>query len=141
MGVSIGMVDIEDAKKRVSGYIKELVEKGTESIMELDCDDYRDSMLVLLVLREMHSELLEKKIFPVVRVTTGMSQVDAIETALLMKSFAIATEQLQKFHPKIKLVDLRATINSEAIDSFKGKTREEISQELKDSFPETKKMI
>lgn len=141
MGVNVSIMDIEDAKKRVSEYIGQLVQKSSEAVIELECEDYRDTMLVMMVLRELHPELLEKKIFPVVRLTTGMNQIDAIETALLMKGFALATEKLQKFHPKIKLVDLRATINNEALDSFKGKTREEISQELKDSFPETKKMI
>jgi hypothetical protein len=61
-----------------------------------------------------------------------------MEIALLIKSFAIATEMLQKFHPKISLANLRETINESALDSFKGKSKEEIAEELKKTFPEAK---
>lgn len=138
MGIGVDILDLNKVRETLRSYLKDTIDKGGDALVEIAAEDFRDVFVVMLVIREMHLELLSKKITPVIRLDTGMKPIDAIETALLMKSFAIATEKLQKFHPKIKLADLRATINEEALDTFKGKSKQEVVEELKKAYPEAK---
>jgi len=137
MGLGVDILDIGKVKEKLRSYLQEAIEKGGDALAEIECEDYRDSFVVMLVLREMHLELLSKKITPIIKLQNPVNQIaEALEAAMVMKAFALATEKLQKFHPKIKLADLRSALTEEALDSFRGRTKEDIAEELKKAFPE-----
>lgn len=141
MGVQIDVMDVGKVKTQLQEYLQVIVDQGGDAVAEIECDELRDSYIVMLVLREMHLELLSKKITPVVKLRQKRDTQEALEAAMIMKAFAIATEKLQKFSPETDLKTLREQLAEQALDSFKGKTMSAVIDELQKAFPEFERLI
>lgn len=141
MGIQIDVMDVGKVRTQLREYIQQVIDKGGDAVAEINCDDVRDSYIVMLVLREMHLELLSKKITPVIKLEQSMKVADALEAAMVMKAFGIATEKLQKFHAEIDLKTLREQLTEEALDSLRGKTKSQVADELSKVFPEIQSLI
>ena len=60
MGIGINVLDIGELSAKIREYLQDVIDKGGNAVAEIECEDYRDTYAVTLVIREMHLELLRR---------------------------------------------------------------------------------